>query len=349
MSSGNPSTVAIPRRPASAPQGCVARPAEAEDAVVSRARDPFDTYLLRVLCTLVAERSVSRAAIKLNQSQPAVSAALKRLRGVFGDPLLVRTQTGMAPTERALELVGPAQIALAEIDKLFVEEERFDPSTTRQAFKIGSPDYVVVTFLSGVVESLRRDAPNATLTLHALGPEYDYERALAEGRLDIVIGNWPEPPAHLHLSPLLDDELVCAMGRDNPLAKKGRLTTRQYLEAPHVVPLPYSPSQRGVVDTTLASLRVSRNVRVTVPLFSMAPHLLPGSDLLFTTSRHLAEHYAALLPIAILPTPIAFPRMRFYQLWHDRTHHAAGHRWLRALLTSTGARIWKPGGRSHAA
>ena len=307
---------------------------------MSRAGDPFDTYLLRVLCTLLAERSVSRTAIRLNQSQPAISVALKRLRGVFHDPLLVREKGGMVPTERALEIFAAARVALEEIDKLFVEGARFSPATTQQTFKVGCPDYIVVSFLSGVVETLRRSAPQARLTLHALGPEFDYERALADGGLDIVIGNWPEPPGQLHLSPLLDDELVCVMAETHPLARKP-MTAEQYLQAPHVVPMPYSPSHRGVVDTHLASLRVARNVRVVLPFFSIAPHLLPGTDLIFTTTRHFAEHFATFLPLAIVPAPIAFPRMRFYQLWHDRTHHSAGHRWFRGLLTATGERLWK--------
>ena len=307
---------------------------------MSRAGDPFDTYLLRVLCTLLTERSVSRTAIRLNQSQPAISVALKRLRAVFHDPLLVREKGGMVPTERALEIFAAARVALEEIDKLFVEGDKFSPATTQQTFKVGCPDYIVVSFLSSVVETLRKSAPQARLTLHALGPEYDYERALAEGGLDIVIGNWPEPPGQLHLSPLLDDELVCVMADTNPLARKP-MTVEQYLQAPHVVPMPYSPSHRGVVDTHLASMRVARNVRVALPFFSIAPHLLPGTDLLFTTTRHFALHYAKFLPLAIVPAPIAFPRMRFYQLWHDRTHHSAGHRWFRGLLTATGEKLWK--------
>jgi DNA-binding transcriptional LysR family regulator len=307
---------------------------------MSRSGDPFDTYLLRVLCTLLTERSVSRAAIKLNQSQPAISVALKRLRAVFHDPLLVREKGGMVPTERALEIYGAARVALEEIDKMFVEGSEFSPVSTQQTFKVGCPDYIVVSFLSGVVETLRKSAPHARLTLHSLGPEYDYEKALADGALDIVIGNWPEPPGQLHLSPLLDDELVCVMSEANPLARKP-MTVEQYLAAPHVVPLPYSPSHRGVVDTHLATMRVARNVRVVLPFFSMAPHLLPGTDLIFTTTRHFAEHYAKFLPLAVVAAPIAFPRMRFYQLWSDRTHHSAGHRWFRGLLTATGERLWK--------
>lgn len=77
---------------------------------------------------------------------------------------------------------------------------------------------------------------------------------------------------------------------------------------------------------------MSRSATVTVPYFAMAPHLLAGTDLIFTTSRHFAEHFAAMLPLAVLPSPIAFPPMRFYLLWHGRTHQAASHLWLRSLI-----------------
>jgi DNA-binding transcriptional LysR family regulator len=84
---------------------------------MTRITDPLDSHLLRVLCTLIGERSVSRTAIKLNQSQPAISALLKRLRVIFKDPLLVREKNRMVPTQRALELLEPAQTALGDIDR----------------------------------------------------------------------------------------------------------------------------------------------------------------------------------------------------------------------------------------
>ena len=138
---------------------------------MSRADDPFDTYLMRVLCALVAERSVSRTAIKLNQSQPAVSAALKRLRVIFDDPLLVRGSAGMVPTERGLQVSAFAREALASIDKLLAAADEFVPATTRQAFRIGSPDYLAAVFMAKVVAGFRRDAPESRMLISALGPD----------------------------------------------------------------------------------------------------------------------------------------------------------------------------------
>src|SRR4051794_7538407 len=231
---------------------------------MARVDDPFDTYLLRVLCCLVTERSVSRTAIKLNQSQPAISAALKRLRDVVHDPILVRDKGKLVPTHRALELEESARIALGEVDPLAAPRGAFDPAKTEQVFRIGSPDFLSVSFLANVIENFRRLAPGSRVAVHPLGGDFDYERALANGELDVVIGNWPRPPEYLHLSVILEDDIVCLMARTHPYAKTG-MTQDQYLKAAHVVPVPYSIAHRGVVESHLATLRVKRNATVTLP------------------------------------------------------------------------------------
>lgn len=299
---------------------------------MSRPDDPFDTYLLRVFSILMRERSVSRTATRLNQSQPAISTALKRLREIFGDPLLVKDKQRMVPTERALQLEVSVRVVLGEIDVLLAPGTAFEPATTKQVFRIGTPDYLAPPLMAAVVNYMRGTAPNARLLLQPLGPDYDFEEALAEGELDVVIGNWPQPPEHLRTTLLLEDEIVCLVDRDHPLA--GGMKVADYLQGAHIVPLLYSMTQRGVVETSLAAQRMARTAAVTVPYFGMAPHLLPGTDLIFTTSRHFAQHYAAMLPLAIVPSPIDFPPMRFYQLWHGRTQHAPGHIWFRSLLSA---------------
>ena len=65
-------------------------------------------------------------------------------------------------------------------------------------------------------------------------------------------------------------------------------------------------------------------------------------ELIFTTARHFAEYHARLLPLAMLKAPAGFPRMRFYQLWHDRAHHSAAHRWLRGLVAQFGRELVAP-------
>jgi len=305
---------------------------------MTRSTDPVDSYLLRVLVSLVTERNVSRTAIRLNQSQPAISKALNRLRSIYGDPLLVREKGGMATTERALALREHARRALAEIDAMSAGAEQFDAALSQQTFRIGSPDFMIASFLAGAVERFCREAPRARLVVQPLTAEFDYGLALAQGDLDLVIGNWPEPPQHLHLSVLLEDALVCLTAVGHPHAQRG-LTRELYLAARHVVPLSYSPSQRGVVETHLAGLRVSRDARIVVPYFELAPYLLVNTDLVFTTARHFAAHFARMLPLTISEAPFDFPRMRFYQLWHERSQQSPAHRWFRSLLTEAARRM----------
>ena len=138
---------------------------------------------------------------------------------------------------------------------------RFDPASTAQVFRVSSPDFMAASFLAGAVRRFCGEAPRARLVVQPLGAEFDYERGLAEGELDVVISNWPDPPPHLHLSLLIEDEVVCLTRRDDPRAVRG-LTREQYLVARHLVPLPYSRSQRGVVETHLAMpARVTRCTR----------------------------------------------------------------------------------------
>lgn len=306
-----------------------------------RSSTALDTYLLKVFCILMAERSVSRTALKLNQSQPAISVALKNLRLIFQDPLLVREKGGMVPTDRAEAILEHAKAALGAIDLMLESGEDFDPGNSRQVFRIGSPDYLAPAFAASVVARFRREAPHARLVLHSLGPDFDFEHSLAEGGLDVVIGNWPEPPDRMHLSVLLEDPIVCLMSADHPLAAR-RMTVDDFRRLQHVVPTPYSMTQRGMIDTVLTSLRIQREECVEAQSFMLAPYLLPGTDLVFTTTRHFARYYADLLPLAIVDSPIDFPPMRFYQLWHARNHHSSSHQWLRHLLGDCGRAMQAP-------
>ena len=153
-----------------------------------------------------------------------------------------------------------------------------------------------------------------------------------KNELDLVIGNWAQPPDHLPNALLFEDEVVCLVDRAHRCASK--IALDDYLQGSHVVPMLSNMPQGGVIDMALEERGMSRHTTVTVPYFSMGPQLLPGTDLIFTTSRHFAEHYAAILPLAVVPPPVDFAPMRFCQLWHPRTQYSAPHLWLRSLLSA---------------
>ncbi|GAB2903967.1 LysR family transcriptional regulator [Paralcaligenes sp. KSB-10] len=303
---------------------------------MERHREQLETSLLRVLHVLLTEQSVSRAAIKLGLSQPAISNSLRRLRDITADPLLVRGKSGMVATERGRELLAHATEALAAIDHITQPAAGFSPQTSTRTFRLGAPDYLDAMFLPNIAEMLCRVAPQAKLIVHPINADFNYQDALENGTLDVVVGNWLEPPPQLHMSRLFDDEVICMLGNQHPLASRG-ISLQHYLELRHLAPTPYVSERTSFIDGCLAEHGLRRKIHMTVPYFGLVPYILMSTDLVFTTGRQFAQNYARYLPVKVLPSPFKFPTMRFYQLWHKRANTAAEVTWLRRLIAQVAA------------
>ncbi len=300
--------------------------------------DKIELHLIRVLQTLITERSVSRAAMRLASTQPAVSAQLKRLRQLTGDPLLVRAGHGMTPTEVALQLLDPANRLLQDAERLFSPRSRqrgFEPAASALTFRIAASDYLDPLFLPELVAQLKREAPQVRLELLPLSGGFDYRASLARGEVDLVIGNWLEPPGELHLGRLMSDEIVCLVAEDHPASRLGARawSAERYLDCEHVAPMPFHAGAHGmapgVIDEHLASLGVKREVAVRCAHFSLIPLMVAQSLLVLTTGRLFCTRYVDSLPVRIVRCPVVFPPLTYYQLWHELTHASAANRWLR--------------------
>ncbi|MBS0444776.1 MAG: LysR family transcriptional regulator [Proteobacteria bacterium] len=311
--------------------------------------EKIELHLVRVLHTLITERSVSRAAMRLQSTQPAVSAQLKRLRALTGDPLLVRAGNQMAPTEAASALVEPAARMLQDAERLFGTRTRqrgFDATSSALTFRIAASDYLDPLFLPEIVAHLKRVAPQVKLEMRPLTGEFDYRRSLAAGEVDLVIGNWLKPPEELHLGKLLSDEIVCLVAEDHPVARasSGRAwTTERYLACEHVAPMPMHTGADGiapgVIEQYLTSLGLKRDVMVRTAHFSLIPLMVSQSLLVLTTGRLFCTRYVDALPVRIVRCPVAFPPLTYYQLWHDLTHASASGRWLREQVREVASRL----------
>jgi len=191
--------------------------------------DKIDLHLIRVLNTVLTERSVSRAAIRLGMYQPAVSAALKRLRVLAGDPILVRSGAGMVPTDAGLRMIEPSASILRAAETLFSAARGFEPQSATNTFRVAAADYLDPHFLPLLVAQIKAQAPLCHIEIQALSATADYHAQLAQGDVDVVIGNWLKPPEDLHLGKLFSDEIVCLASRDHPAAKRG-WTQESWLE-----------------------------------------------------------------------------------------------------------------------
>lgn len=295
--------------------------------------DKIELYLVRAFHILITERSVSRAALKLQSTQPAVSAQLKRLRTLLGDPLLVRSGQGMAPTAVATALLPAAAQVLQGAQALFGGQaslRAFDAPLAADRFRIAASDYLDPLFLPELVARVRALAPGVTLDLLPLTRDYDYRSHLARGDVDLVVGNWLEPPAEMHLGRLLSDEIVCLVAEQHPAVTHPRgWTLQRYLASDHVAPTPLHPGARGVVDDHLAAQGLQRRIAVRSPHFGLTPLMVARSNLVLTTGRQFCSRYVGQFPVRIVRCPVEFPPLRYYLLWHEVTHASPALRWLR--------------------
>ena len=298
--------------------------------------DKIDLHLIRVLHTVLTERSVSRAALKLGMYQPAVSASLKRLRELAGDPLLVRSGAGMVPTDAGLRMIEPSASILRAAEVLFSDARGFEPQTSDHVFRVAAADYLDPQFLPQLVAQVKQLAPRSQIEIHPLTASSDYHAQLAQGGLDVVVGNWLKPPEDLHLGKLFSDEIVCLVARDHPVARKG-WTVDSWLEAEHIAPTATHPGARGVIDEFLEGQGLARNITARCPHFGLLPRMVASSLLILTTGRQFCERYVSHLPVQIVPCPLPFPELVYYQLWHERSHQSAAGRWLRERVKAVAA------------
>lgn len=304
----------------------------------SVAFDKIDIHLIRVLHTVLTERSVSRTALKMGMYQPAVSAALRQLRALIGDPLLVRSGGHMVPTDVGLNLIEPSSRVLEAAEHLFSGgSRRFDPRSEKLTFRIGASDFLDPIFLPHLVTQLKTQAPLCRIEIRSLSEHRQYDDQLASGDLDLVIGNWTNPSEELHRVPLFQDTVVSMVGAHNPVVRRG-WDQKAWLEAEHLAPTSTHLGDKGVIDEYLQNLGLRRNIVARSQNFGLMPGMVASTLLVLTTGKHYCERYikgfGGQLPLVIVDCPIAFPPMSYYQLWHDRSHKSNSAIWLRQLVKS---------------
>lgn len=293
----------------------------------------LDVRLMRTLLLLVTECSVSRTAEILGQTQPTVSLALKRLRELIGDPILVRSGSALVPTERGLALRDTVRRLLADIEANLSPPPSFDPARSDRRFRIVAANCLGAVFLPRIFHAAARRAPNIRVDVVPM-PLYDTLMArLADGSIDLVIGNWPNPPDQLRIAPLLSTDITCVVAEQHALADlSGPLTMERYLAESHLSPTSDDAVTLSPIDGRLLALGLKRRIVASVPEYAIVPHVLMGSDMVFTTGAPFAEQMARSMPFRLLDAPPELGRMEFYLLWHDCKHHSPAHSWLRQLL-----------------
>lgn len=293
----------------------------------------FDLNLLVAFDMLVAERSVTAAARRMGIGQPAMSNALSRLRDMFGDPLLIRTSSGLQPTGRALDLVEPVSRILAELREEVFSTRAFDPATDRRTFRVGLSDQAEAAIMQDVLQVVRRDAPGIRVVARSVEMRFGAE-LLATSAIDLAVGYFPEVEASLEAATLYHETFVClfdarACGVDPPLSLD------DYAALPHIlVSLRGEPF--GHLDELLQAAGRSRDVIYTTPHFLAVPFLLHGFRAVSALPRRLAENCAEAAGLAVCPVPLPSKGYDIRMAWHRRTGSDAAQAWLREVVAAVG-------------
>lgn len=293
----------------------------------------FDLNLLRVLDALLQDCSTVKAGERLGLSQPAVSAALGRLRAALGDELFFRRGRALEPTHYALSLKDPLGQTLDRLEALIHGPDAFDPATSDSGFRVSGSDFFAELLMPRLAERLQMLAPRMRVHLVDLVPD-SYVDTLDRYEVDLAIVPATSLPDWVESRPVFRSGFSVIARKDHPrLGREGLsdgdvIPIDLFCDLGHVL---FSPegNSRAMGDAALAKVGRERRVVMTMPIFSGVYRAVAGSDLIALLPTALAHHVARAAGLRIFRAPMAVPTAQLCMIWHRRYSASAGHAWLR--------------------
>ncbi|AMO94414.1 bacterial regulatory helix-turn-helix, lysR family protein [Collimonas fungivorans] len=290
----------------------------------------LDLNLLVTLDVLLAEHNVTRAAERLNFSQPSISVHLAKLRDIFGDPLLLPGPRGMRPTARADELREPLRQALAALEQAVSPASPFDPAQASQTWRVAATDYGESTIVLPALNGLRSAAPGTRLAVLELVPPR-IARQAEQGEIDLAFHTSEGSPPGLRRRMLFTERYVLVGRAGHPRLKK-RPTLAQFCKLDHVIVSPDGGGFHGVTDEALAEAGLARRVVLSVPHFLFVRSVLANTDLVAMLPSRLVRDTSEL---QVVEPPVEVAGYEMAMLWHERCHRDPAHQWLREYIAKS--------------
>ncbi|MGX9181800.1 LysR family transcriptional regulator [Mesorhizobium sp. BHbdii] len=296
----------------------------------------LDLNLLVALDALMNERNLTAAARSINLSQPAMSAAVGRLRDFFRDELFTMRGRELVPTPRAEGLAPAVREALLHVQLSIISWDMFDPAQSERRFRISLSDFMTLVFFQKVVERVAREAPAVSFELLPLAD--DPNELLRRGEVDFLI--LPEvfiSSAHPRAA-LFDETLVCVGCPTNKQLSR-QLTFEQYMSMGHVAPHFRGALRPSIEEWFLLEHGVERRIEVVVQNFSMIPPVLSGTDRIATVPLRLVKHFAKSIPLRIVDLPRPLPVFTEAVQWPALHNSDSASIWMREILFQEASRM----------
>ncbi len=291
----------------------------------------IDLNLLVVFHLLMQERNVTRAAAKLYVSQSAVSAALARLRTLFGDPLFVRERSGMVPTRRAIELAAPIARALGELADTINPEAAFSPTESTRTFHLAMSDDIESVVAPWLLNKSITENWTVKFAFHQTNSRL-YEEALSDERIDLVIcSTVGDVTANYRSKPLFSGSYLCVYS-NKQRANYGPITEEEFREAIHL--RVSFDAQRGFIDDLLESAGIQRRVPVSLTHFAGISTVLDANPAIVTLPDYAARALARACGLTTSSVPVTVPKFTSSMIWRVVTDMSSDHLWLQETVGS---------------
>ncbi|ERK08081.1 Transcriptional regulator [Pantoea sp. AS-PWVM4] len=287
----------------------------------------LDLNLLLTLDVLLAELNVTRAAQRLNLSQPSVSAQLARLRSIFNDPLLLPGPRGMAPTSRAEALREPLRLALESLQRAIAPPQAFEPDKANLTWRIAATDYMSSAIMLPVIGTLRVAAPDCRVAVFGLNPPLVAQQ-LEKAELDLIFHTGDRAPETLHQRKLFSERYMLAGRIGHPHLHPG-LTLDTFCQLEHLIVSPDGGGFSAATDSALARIGRTRRVVLSVPHFLFMLEVLASSDMVAVLPERLVRRSTQL---QVIEPPLDVPGFDILMMWHERMQRDPAHQWLRQQI-----------------
>ncbi|MFJ3672700.1 LysR family transcriptional regulator [Streptomyces sp. NPDC090106] len=294
----------------------------------------LDLNLVVALRALLDERNVTRAGERVGLSQPAMSAALSRLRRHFGDELLARTGNAYELTPLGAALRDRSANACDLLERLFSSQADFDPAAETREFTLLASDYGAAVFGAALARALHEEAPGVRLTFQHPAPSVVENTATmlstADGLLmpHGVIDGFPAVE-------LYQDRWLCVVADDHP-------DVGDELTLDDLARLPWAVYQRpydAPVARQLSMLGISPRVEVSVQTFQLLPYMIEGTRRIAMIQERLARRLVRACAVRVLPCPFEAVPLTEAMWWHPVHAQDAAHIWLRRKSAEVGAAL----------
>jgi DNA-binding transcriptional LysR family regulator len=285
---------------------------------------------LRVLEVMLTEGSLTRAALRLDTTQPSLSKALSRLRAHFGDSLLVRDGPAMRPTPKGAEILAPVRELLHAANAIGNPATGpFDPASSHRKFKLIVSDVGMLLFLPALTARLAASGPKLKLEAVPLDSHH-FEARLASGEADLALGAYAKAPGNLRRQQLYADSYLSVVRRGHRRRKHlGRLA--EFRSAQHVVVVASETGHTAhrMAQDAIEGVVAAERMLLRLPSFIAAALVVAGTDGVATIPANLALSLKDRLQLETFQPPVKMPPISVAQYWHERYHRDPGHRWLR--------------------